>query len=212
MKKTKRLSVLLASLAIALMAIAGLTVTTAAQAAVDVPLLVFQGAWVKNCAYHPGAIVTYSGASYVSLALNTIVTPGSNANDWALLDAQGATGPQGPQGPAGPVGPRKLDVASFFPSILKARLYAIIARHIADPTRQPHSQFWANVYLNELDQYVKRELGCRHYVRYVDDLVLLAPHSNLLLEWCAAIEAFLGERLGLTLPPTSSCRCRGECE
>ena len=33
------------------------------------------------------------------------------------------------------------------------------------------SQFWANVYLNELDQFVKRELRCKAYVRYVDDCV-----------------------------------------
>lgn len=30
------------------------------------------------------------------------------------------------------------------------------------------SQFWANVYLNELDQFAKHRLGCRHYVRYVE--------------------------------------------
>ena len=53
MNKTKRISVLLASLAISLMAIGGLTVTTAAQAAVDVPLLVFQGAWVKTLCICP---------------------------------------------------------------------------------------------------------------------------------------------------------------
>ena len=63
------------------------------------------------------------------------------------------------------------------------------------------SQFWANVYLNELDQFVKRELQCRHYVRYVDDMVLLAPDRQTLVAWCAAIERFLGERLGLALRP-----------
>lgn len=33
------------------------------------------------------------------------------------------------------------------------------------------SQFFANVYLNELDQFVKHQLKCRHYLRYVDDCV-----------------------------------------
>jgi hypothetical protein len=33
------------------------------------------------------------------------------------------------------------------------------------------SQFWANVYLNELDQFVKRSLGCRFYLCYVDDMI-----------------------------------------
>ena len=32
------------------------------------------------------------------------------------------------------------------------------------------SQFWANVYLNLLDHFAKRELGCRCYVRFVDDV------------------------------------------
>jgi RNA-directed DNA polymerase len=35
------------------------------------------------------------------------------------------------------------------------------------------SQFFANLYLNELDQFIKRELKCRNYVRYVDDFILL---------------------------------------
>jgi retron-type reverse transcriptase len=37
------------------------------------------------------------------------------------------------------------------------------------------SQFFANVYLNELDQFVKHQLKCRHYLRYVDDFILLHP-------------------------------------
>ena len=63
------------------------------------------------------------------------------------------------------------------------------------------SQFWANVYLNELDQFVKRGLKCRHYLRYVDDMVLLAPDREPLVRWCAAIEAFLAQRLKLVLRP-----------
>jgi hypothetical protein len=35
------------------------------------------------------------------------------------------------------------------------------------------SQFFANVYLNELDQFVKHTLKVQHYLRYVDDFVLL---------------------------------------
>ncbi len=55
------------------------------------------------------------------------------------------------------------------------------------------SQFWANVYLNELDHFVKRRLGCRHYVRYVDDLVLLAPEPAILIEWRNSIRTFLSD-------------------
>lgn len=61
------------------------------------------------------------------------------------------------------------------------------------------SQFWANVYLNEVDHFVKRELGCRRYVRYVDDLVLLAPDPGTLVGWREAIRAFLSTRLRLAL-------------
>jgi len=35
------------------------------------------------------------------------------------------------------------------------------------------SQFFANLYLNKLDQFIKREIGCKYYVRYVDDFILL---------------------------------------
>lgn len=63
------------------------------------------------------------------------------------------------------------------------------------------SQHWANVYLNELDQYVKRVLKCPAYLRYVDDLVLFADDTRTLLAWRAALIAFL-QRLRLTLHET----------
>ncbi len=45
------------------------------------------------------------------------------------------------------------------------------------------SQFWANVYLNPLDHFIKRTLRCRGYVRYVDDLLLFAKDKPTLWEW-----------------------------
>ena len=45
------------------------------------------------------------------------------------------------------------------------------------------SQFWANVYLNELDQFVKRSLGCRGYLRYVDDFLLYSNDKKELWRW-----------------------------
>lgn len=45
------------------------------------------------------------------------------------------------------------------------------------------SQFWANVYLDQVDQFAKRELGCRWYARYVDDLVLLSHDEAELVQW-----------------------------
>ncbi|QEP44932.1 RNA-directed DNA polymerase [Ectothiorhodospiraceae bacterium BW-2] len=61
------------------------------------------------------------------------------------------------------------------------------------------SQFFANVYLNELDQYIKHQLKCRYYLRFVDDFVLLHPDRQQLLEWQVVIEQFVHQRLGLAL-------------
>ncbi len=60
------------------------------------------------------------------------------------------------------------------------------------------SQHWSNVYLNELDQYAKRVLKCRAYLRYVDDLVLFADDKSTLHTWQEAIIGYL-QSLRLTL-------------
>jgi hypothetical protein len=71
------------------------------------------------------------------------------------------------------------------------------------------SQFFANVYLNELDQYVKHELRARRYIRYVDDFVLVDESRERLIECHAAIAAFLEDRLKLTLKPDYKLRPLG---
>lgn len=144
----------------------------------------------------------------------------------------------------------KCDVASFFPSIDKRILGALLERRIDEPFWRalalqvlfhdprpgvdlrgnqaelalipPHkslfgrpahlglpignlsSQFGANVYLNELDQHVKHELRVRHYIRYVDDFVLLHDSPRQLNAWREAIEAFLRDRLGVQLNPVKT--------
>lgn len=45
------------------------------------------------------------------------------------------------------------------------------------------SQFWANVYLNSFDHFVKRELRCAAYLRFVDDLLFFANDKRQLWEW-----------------------------
>lgn len=62
------------------------------------------------------------------------------------------------------------------------------------------SQFWANCYLDPFDHFVKRELRCEGYIRYVDDLVLFADEKRQLWEWKAAIEERLA-RLRLVIHP-----------
>lgn len=61
------------------------------------------------------------------------------------------------------------------------------------------SQFFANVYLDPLDQFVKRTLGARHYVRYVDDFVLVHDRPEVLIGWRDRIVQFLHDRFGLEL-------------
>lgn len=67
------------------------------------------------------------------------------------------------------------------------------------------SQFWANVYLNPFDHFVKRELGCPAYLRYVDDFLLFADNKPLLWEWKTAIVERLA-RLRLSVHPGAHAR------
>jgi len=60
------------------------------------------------------------------------------------------------------------------------------------------SQFWANVYLDALDQFVKRQLKCPAYLRYVDDFLLFSDDKSTLHHWRAGIIEFLAS-LRLTL-------------
>lgn len=63
------------------------------------------------------------------------------------------------------------------------------------------SQFFANVYLDGLDRFVKRELGCRHYLRYVDDFILMHEDPKWLESAWHYIEDFLLNNLDLVLHP-----------
>lgn len=63
------------------------------------------------------------------------------------------------------------------------------------------SQFFANVYLNELDQFIKHSLKCQHYFRYMDDLLLLNSSREQLFKWRDDIRIFLETTLKLKLHP-----------
>ena len=71
--------------------------------------------------------------------------------------------------------------------------------HTGLPIGNLSSQFFANVHLDALDQFVKHRLRCRHYVRYVDDFVLLAREPAPLNEALASIRAYLPDQLGARL-------------
>ena len=62
------------------------------------------------------------------------------------------------------------------------------------------SQFWANVYLNSFDHFVKRELRCSAYLRYVDDFLLFADDKATLWRWKDAVVERL-DGLRLTVHP-----------
>ena len=63
------------------------------------------------------------------------------------------------------------------------------------------SQFFANVYLNELDQFVTTTLGIGTYVRYVDDFVVVDDDRDRLKSFIRPIDAFLKEKLNLRVHP-----------
>jgi retron-type reverse transcriptase len=71
--------------------------------------------------------------------------------------------------------------------------------HLGLPIGNLSSQFFANIYLDELDQFVKHRLRARHYSRYVDDFCLLHESPQQLDAWLKELAAFLPDRLGVRL-------------
>lgn len=63
------------------------------------------------------------------------------------------------------------------------------------------SQIFANIYLNELDQFVKHELKSRYYFRYADDFVVVHQDKEYLTDILAKINHFVQTELQLQLHP-----------
>ena len=63
------------------------------------------------------------------------------------------------------------------------------------------SQFFANVYLNELDQFAKHQLKIGYYLRYVDDIVILHQNPKQLKVWHKHLDIFLKKNLKLHFHP-----------
>ena len=66
------------------------------------------------------------------------------------------------------------------------------------------SQFFANIYLNELDYFIKHKLKAKYYIRYVDDFVILHNSKEQLEIWKIEISRFLKDKLKLELHPQKS--------
>ena len=101
------------------------------------------------------------------------------------------------------------DYRMMGPEILKAKIPAQKSLFNTCNTRglpigNLTSQFFANVYLNELDHYVKHILKCRFYVRYVDDFLLLSKNMNELWMWKTQIGLFLNKSLNLCVNPEAT--------
>ena len=115
------------------------------------------------------------------------------------------------------------DVQRYFASVDHRVLLELVARRVGDrrllalvaslvehgaetpgrgmPIGNLTSQMFANLYLDPLDHFVKEELRVRHYIRYMDDTVLLADDRAEARTRLREVERFLAERLHLRLNP-----------
>ena len=118
----------------------------------------------------------------------------------------------------------KADIKHYFEEIDHQTLIEIIKRKIKEekviwliekilsannktkgmPLGNLTSQFFANLYLNELDVFVKHKLRAKYYIRYVDDFVILHENKEQLEEWKIRINEFLKEKLRIELHPSKS--------
>ena len=121
----------------------------------------------------------------------------------------------------------KLDIRKFFYSIDRAILRRLITRKIKDerlvdvmmmfadiktpvgiPIGNLLSQIYALIYLNPLDHFIKRVLKIRHYVRYVDDFMLIGLHRPVCLALRDTIVGFLRRALSLELSKSTIQKVR----
>ncbi len=86
-------------------------------------------------------------------------------------------------------------------SIPKEKSLFYIPKDKGLPIGSLTSQFFANIYLNELDQFVKHKLKAKFYIRYVDDFVILGENTKDLANQQREIQNFLQKELGLSLHP-----------
>jgi retron-type reverse transcriptase len=116
----------------------------------------------------------------------------------------------------------KCDISKYFDSVDQEILINILRKKIGDsnvlwlveeiikssqrgiPIGNLTSQLFANVYLNELDHYVKRILKEKHYIRYMDDFLILGKDKKKLAEEREKIRFFLEDNLKLILHPKKS--------
>jgi retron-type reverse transcriptase len=118
----------------------------------------------------------------------------------------------------------KCDIDKYFDSIQQEVLLEIIQRKIKDksllavtariicnggqngiglPIGNLTSQFFANVYLDRFDYFIKEEQKMPYYLRYMDDFVLFHPEKKVLKNLQHTVKHFLADELGLRLKPSA---------
>lgn len=95
----------------------------------------------------------------------------------------------------------RLQVCELLLRLSRDKRLAQQESHLGLPIGNLSSQFFANVYLNDLDQFIKHKIGSKHYVRYVDDFVLLHESPQWLNAALIEINAFLHTKLNARLNP-----------
>ena len=113
----------------------------------------------------------------------------------------------------------KMDVRKYFQNIDKDILYRILNRKIQDSKLlwllkeiiysnegkkglaigNYTSQMFANIYLNEVDQFIKNKLHCKYYFRYLDDSICMFKTKEEAKLTLIKIKEFLNENLELEL-------------
>ncbi len=96
------------------------------------------------------------------------------------------------------------EVTDYFPG---DDLLTPLTRRRGLPIGNQTSQFFANVYLNPLDHFLKETRGCRYLIRYADDFVVLGDDRTVLWETKAAIDDFIATRLRLRIPSQKHFVC-----
>ena len=119
----------------------------------------------------------------------------------------------------------KSDIEKFFDSVDHRILIEMLERKIKDsrfldvcsaiilhggndgkglPIGSRTSQFFANVYLNQLDHFLKERAGVKYYVRYMDDFVIFDENRQRLKDLRVITDTFLAEELKLSLKPAAT--------
>jgi hypothetical protein len=99
------------------------------------------------------------------------------------------------------VAPKIQSQPSLFAKLPKEKSLFTVPPGKGLPIGNLTSQFFANVYMNELDQFVKHQLKAKYYVRYVDDFLIIESERKTLEKFREKIIEFTKNKLALRIHP-----------